>query len=60
MLRRVIVCALLSSAIAEDACAGSGMELQDGAYEVQVRLEMPHLEQWAASQTTTICLPRPQ
>ena len=60
MLRRVIVCALLSSAIATDACAGSGMELQDGAYEVTVRLELPHLEQWAATQTTTICLTRTQ
>ena len=60
MLRRVIVCALLSSAIAADACAGSGMELQDGAYEVTVRLELPHLEQWATKRTTTICLPGPQ
>jgi len=60
LLRRVIVCALLSSAIAADACAGSGMELQDGVYEVTVRLELPHLEQWAATQTTTICLTRTQ
>ena len=35
------------------------MELKDGAYEVTVRLELPHLEQWAATQTTTICLTRP-
>jgi hypothetical protein len=31
--------------------------LQEGSYEVQVRLELPNLANWAASTTTTICIP---
>jgi hypothetical protein len=31
--------------------------LQDGAYEVRVRLELPNLERWATTKTTTVCLP---
>ena len=31
--------------------------LQDGAYEVQVRVELPNVQNWAATTTTTICLP---
>jgi hypothetical protein len=32
--------------------------LQDGAYEVQVRLELPNVLSWSATRsTTTICLP---
>lgn len=31
--------------------------LQPGAYEVEVRLELPNVVNWAAISTTTICLP---
>jgi hypothetical protein len=31
--------------------------LQDGAYEVRVRLELPNVVNWAATSTATICLP---
>ncbi len=31
--------------------------LEDGSYEVQHRLELPHVERWAVTRTTTICLP---
>jgi Protein of unknown function (DUF3617) len=31
--------------------------LRDGSYEVQVRLELPNVENWAATRTTTICVP---
>ncbi len=31
--------------------------LQDGAYEVKVRLELPNVETWATTTTTTICIP---
>ena len=30
--------------------------LQDGAYEVKVRLELPNVVNWAAHKTTTICV----
>lgn len=30
--------------------------LRAGAYEVQVRLEVPNVHNWAASRTTTICV----
>ena len=30
--------------------------LQDGAYEVKVRLELPNVVNWAADKTTTICV----
>jgi hypothetical protein len=31
--------------------------LQMGAYEITVRLELPHVERWAIDQTMRICLP---
>jgi hypothetical protein len=31
--------------------------LQAGSYEVKVRLELPNVVNWAASRTTTICIP---
>jgi hypothetical protein len=31
--------------------------LQEGAYEVRVRLELPNVINWTASSTTTLCLP---
>jgi hypothetical protein len=60
MLRRAALYALASTARAGVAHAGGSTVLEDGAYEVNVRLELPHIEQWAAGQKTTICLPRPQ
>ena len=30
--------------------------LQDGSYEVKVRLELPNVVNWAAEKTTTICV----
>ena len=30
--------------------------LQDGSYEVKVRLELPNVVNWAADKTTTICV----
>jgi hypothetical protein len=33
--------------------------LQPGAYEVEVRMELPHLESWSARSTAIICLPHP-
>jgi len=47
--------ALLAAAIASVARA-EPVVLQDGAYEVRVRLELPNVN-WAAARTTTICLP---
>ena len=32
---------------------GADFVVRGGAYEVRVRLEMPHLENWAASRTMT-------
>jgi len=31
--------------------------LQGGSYEVKVRLELPHVEEWAVDKIRTICLP---
>ncbi len=31
--------------------------LQKGAYEVQVSVELPNVQNWAAATTTTICVP---
>src|SRR3712207_3112618 len=31
--------------------------LQEGSYEVQVRLELPKVQHWAATKTTRICVP---
>ena len=31
--------------------------LQGGAYEVKVRLELPHVEEWAIDKFRTICVP---
>ena len=31
--------------------------LQGGSYEVKVRLELPHVEEWAVDKTRTICVP---
>jgi hypothetical protein len=31
--------------------------LQDGSYEVRFRLELPNVENWAATRTRTICIP---
>jgi hypothetical protein len=31
--------------------------LPDGSYEVHVRLELPNVQNWAADETATICLP---
>ena len=47
--------ALLLAAVAQ--AAQSEALLQDGAYEVQVRLELPNMLSRAADRTTTICLP---
>jgi hypothetical protein len=30
--------------------------LQEGSYEVQVRLELPNVQSWAATKTTRICV----
>jgi Protein of unknown function (DUF3617) len=52
--------ALLAAAVASGAVQAeqSAALLQDGAYEVQVRLELPNVLSWtAAGSTTTICLP---
>ena len=52
--------ALLAAAVASGAVqAEQGAALlQDGAYEVRVRLELPNVLSWtAAGSTTTICLP---
>jgi Protein of unknown function (DUF3617) len=52
--------ALLAAAVASGAVQAeqSAALLQDGAYEVLVRLELPNVLSWtAAGSTTTICLP---
>jgi hypothetical protein len=52
--------ALLAAAVASGAVqAEQGAALlQDGAYEVRVRLELPNVLSWSATaSTTTICLP---
>ena len=32
--------------------------LQGGTYEVKVRLELPHVEEWAVNKIKTICVPQ--
>jgi Protein of unknown function (DUF3617) len=52
--------AVLAAAVASGAVqAEQGAALlQDGAYEVRVRLELPNVLSWsAAASTTTVCLP---
>ena len=49
---------ILLGALAGVAHAGQeGALLQAGAYEVEVRLELPNVVNWAATKTTTICIP---
>jgi hypothetical protein len=50
--------ALALGAIILAGPAQSDALLQDGAYEVELRLELPNVLSWSASRsTTTICLP---
>lgn len=49
----------LAAALAEAGLALAGEQLPtltSGAYEVEVRLELPHLEDMAATKTATICI----
>ncbi len=42
--------------------AGAGAPqatLMNGAYEVEVRLELPHLESWAVKKLATVCISDP-
>lgn len=61
-MRTLILVALLAAGLpANSAHAGEAVtELQAGAYGVDVRLELPNLQAWAARSTATICVPRPQ
>jgi hypothetical protein len=43
-----------------DAVCADSLTLQMGAYEITVRLELPHLERWAIDQTTRVCLTTPK
>jgi hypothetical protein len=54
MAPAVLAVALLSGA----ASAEERAVLQAGAYEVDVRLEIPNVWNWSAKKTETICLPR--
>lgn len=57
MIARPVLCCLFAALLFGVARAEDHPVLERGAYEVRVRLEMPHLERWAASRATTICLP---
>lgn len=51
----------LAAALLGAASAAAGeMLLEDGAYRVDVRLELPHLEDMAATKSVTICVSRQQ
>jgi Protein of unknown function (DUF3617) len=58
MLVRV-ACALMSAGVlaAVAQAEPNAPLLQDGAYEVRVRLELPNVVNYAATSATTICLP---
>jgi hypothetical protein len=53
------ISAVVFVAILAGAASGGqeGSLLQAGSYEVEVRLELPNVVNWAASKTTTICIP---
>jgi Protein of unknown function (DUF3617) len=59
MLLRAALVLFAAGLLAAVAQAGpNGPVLQDGAYAVQVRLELPNVLPWTApASTTTICLP---
>jgi hypothetical protein len=56
LLRAASVCIATMLAVSAQA-EPSGRLLQEGAYEVRVRLELPNVVNYAATSTTTICLP---
>lgn len=48
---------LLVLSIARAADAGEPQTvLANGAYDVEVRLELPHLEEWAVKKLATVCI----
>jgi hypothetical protein len=58
MLARAISAIVLVAMLAGAAHAGREEALlQGGSYEVEVRVELPNVANWAASKTTTICIP---
>lgn len=55
--RRVVAAAILLAVSTHVVRAGEPvLELQGGAYEVAVRLELPHLEDMGVSKTAVICV----
>lgn len=56
-VRAIVVVAMWLAGTAAPASGGEPvLELQGGAYEVAVRLELPHLEDMGVSKTTVICV----
>ncbi len=54
---RVILTVVFCSLLAGAAHAGlEETQLQGGSYEVRFRLELPHVENWAADKVSTICV----
>jgi Protein of unknown function (DUF3617) len=57
-MRRCAPAFIAAAMLAGGAQAGpSEALLQDGAYEVRARLELPNIVNWAATSTATVCLP---
>ncbi len=53
--RRMAWIALITAS-ASHAAQAEGLQLEDGLYEVQFRLELPHLETHAVDRSATICI----
>ena len=54
--RALLLAATVSMTLTTLASAAELAALQDGSYEVMVRLELPHVEDMGASQAATICV----
>jgi hypothetical protein len=55
MFSRVASAFLVFGLLAGAAQAGE-VPIEDGAYTVTYRLELPHLERWAVDKTRTVCI----
>jgi hypothetical protein len=55
-MRRAGLVALVSTAGLAQGHAGDAAALREGAYEVEVRLELPHVDDATARQTVTVCI----